>query len=347
MKKELFGTTKCCGKDVYLYTLENKNGLKAQVINYGAILVRMFVPDKTGKVEDVVLGYDNLEDYYSNGSFFGATIAPNANRIAGAAFTIDGVEYKLDANENGNNLHSHFDKATHKQFWDAEEIADNAVKFTVKMGDGELGFPGNKVLSLTYTLTDENELRLDYEGTSDKKTIINPTNHTYFNLAGHASGKILDHTLWLNASAYTPVVAGSIPTGEIAPVKGTPMDFTKAKRVGDEIEADFEQIKLGLGYDHNWVIDNYEEGKLQQIAEVHEPTTGRGMKVFSDLPGVQFYAGNCIADTTGKDGVTYSVRTGLCLETDYFPNSANEPSFPSAVYGPERPYKATTIYQFV
>ena len=344
MKKEVFGTTKE-GKEVFLYTLENKNGMKAQMIDYGAILVRLFVPDKNGETADVTLGYDKLEDYYTNGSFFGATIAPNANRIAGAKFTIDGETYQLAVNDGPNNLHSHFDLGTHKRVWNAEAVNDQAVRFSLKIGDGEMGFPGNKTFSITYTLTDENELRLDYHASTDKKTVLNPTNHAYFNLSGHDGGQIIDHTLWLKASHYTPVVQGAIPTGEIAPVAGTPLDFTKEKRIGDEIEADFEQLKLVSGYDHNFVLDDW-NGELQLVAKASDPKSGRSMKVYTDLPGIQFYAGNCIATTTGKEGVIYEVRDGFCLETDYFPNAANQENFVSCIYGPEKDYTATTVYQF-
>ena len=344
MKKEHFGVTKD-GKEATLYTLENKNGMKAQITDYGAILVRLFVPDKNGKAEDVTLGYDRLEDYFANGSFFGATIAPNANRIADAKFTIDGVTYQVDVNDGPNNLHSHLDLATHKRMWKAQP-GENTITFTIDLADGDMGFPGNKTFSITYTLTDDNELRLDYEASTDKKTILNPTNHAYFNLAGHNGGSIEDHTLWIKASHYTPVVPGAIPTGELAPVAGTPMDFTKEKRIGDEIEADFEQLKLVKGYDHNWAVDDC-DGSLQLIAELHEKNSGRTMKVFTTLPGVQFYAGNCIAETVGKEGAVYTVRTGLCLETDFFPNAVNEPSFKSPVFGPDEMYRSTTVYQFV
>lgn len=343
MKKEVFGRTKD-GKEAYLYTLENKNGMRAQVTDYGAILVRLFVPDKNGGLSDVTLGYDRLEDYFTNGSFFGATIAPNANRIANAEFTIDGETYQLDANDGPNNLHSHFDLGVHKRVWEVEE-GDGSVCFSLTLKDGEMGFPGNKHFSITYTLTDANELQLDYHASADKKTILNPTNHAYFNLAGHGGGRIEDHILWLKASHYTPVVAGAIPTGEIASVKNNPMDFTSPKRIGDEIEADYEQLKLVSGYDHNWVLDDW-NGELQLVAKVEEPVSGRSMKVFTTLPGIQFYAGNCITPTVGKEGVNYAERMGLCLETDYFPNAVNEPSFPSAVYGPEKDYTSTTIYQF-
>lgn len=343
MEKTLFGTT-TDGKEIYLYSLENKNGMKAQVINYGAILVNLFIPDKNNKLEDVVLGYDKLEDYYINGSNFGATIGPNANRIADASFVLEGVTYKLDINDGANNLHSHADLGYHKKVWEATE-GENSISFKLEAPDGEMGFPGNKIITVTYTLSDDNELAIHYHGTSDKNTIINMTNHTYFNLAGHGAGEISDHILTLNAGSYTPVVAGAIPTGEIAAVAGTPMDFTNPRRIGDDIDADFEQLKLTSGYDHNWVLDG-EEGTLRHIATVEEPGTGRIMKTYTDLPGVQFYAGNCIARETGKGNVIYDKRYGLCLETQYYPDTANRPSFPSAVFGPDRAYDTTTIYKF-
>lgn len=343
IEKSLFGKTGC-GKEIYLYSLENQKGMKAQVINYGAILVRLYVPDKNGKFEDIVLGYDKLEDYYGNSANFGATIGPNANRIANASFVLEGVTYKLDVNDGPNNLHSHANLGYHKKVWDAQE-ADNSIIFSLEAPDGEMGFPGNKKITVTYTLTEDNELRIHYHATSDKDTIINMTNHTYFNLAGHDAGEICDHVLTIHAGNYTPVVAGAIPTGEIAPVAGTPMDFTSPRRIGDRIDDNFEQLKLTGGYDHNWVLDG-KEGVLRHIATVEEPSTGRIMKTYTDLPGVQFYAGNFMVKETGKDGATYNRRYGLCLETQYYPDTANKPSFPSAVFGPDREYDTTTVYKF-
>ncbi len=343
MEKTVFGTMKD-GTEIYLYSIENSNGMKAEVINYGAILVNLYVPDKQGKIEDVVLGYDKLEDYYVNGANFGATIGPNANRIGNASFVLDGTEYKLDANDGKNNLHSHAGLGYHKKVWKAEE-SENGVVFLLEAADGEMGFPGNKKVEVSYSLTEENELKIHYHAVSDKRTIINMTNHTYFNLAGHDAGEIYDHILTLYASAYTPVAAGAIPTGEIAPVQGTPMDFTNPKRIGDEIDADFEQLKLMGGYDHNWVLDG-EAGTLRHIATVEEPVSGRIMKTYTDLPGVQFYAGNFMEKEAGKRGASYNYRYGLCLETQYYPDTANKPSFPSAVFGPDREYDTTTVYKF-
>ncbi|MGN0377306.1 MAG: aldose epimerase family protein [Suilimivivens sp.] len=342
--KEAFGITKC-GKQVSKYYISNSKGLKAGVINYGAILVNLFVPDRNGKAADVVLGYETLEPYFENGSCFGATIGPNANRIGGASFVLDGQKYQLDANDGVNNLHSHADLGYHKRVWDVEEGTDS-VTFSLTDEDGSMGFPGNKKVKVTYAVTEENELKIHYQAESDKNTIINMTNHTYFNLAGHSAGKIYDHKLQLLASAYTPVVAGAIPTGEIASVKGTPFDFLTGKKVGDDIGADNEQLKLVQGYDHNWVIDGA-DGTLREFATVSEETSGRVMKCYTDLPGVQFYAGNCIGETVGKDKTVYGPRSGMCLETQYYPDTANKPQFPSAVFGPDRKYDTTTVYKFL
>ena len=342
--KEKFGTTKC-GKDVYAYTLSNSKGMSARVINYGANLVNLLVPDADGKTEDVVLGFDTLEGYYGNGSFFGATIGPSANRIAGASFEIDGKQYQIDVNDGANNLHSHMEEGYHKHVWSAEEGSDS-VTFTLEGEDGEMGFPGNKKVSVTYSLSEANELKLHYHVEADANTIVNMTNHTYFNLSGHKAGNIEDHLLQINASHYTPVVAGAIPTGEIAPVEGTPLDFTKMKPIGQDINADCEQLKLVQGYDHNFVIDSA-DGTLREIAEVQDPKSGRKMKVFTDLPGVQFYAGNCIGVETGKENTTYEPRKGLCLETQYYPDNIHHPNFPQSVFGPDKVYDTVTIYQFV
>lgn len=342
--KEKFGVTKD-GKDVYAFTLSNANGMRARVISFGAVLVNLFVPDRNGNVEDVVLGFDSLEGYYGNGSFFGATIGPNANRIGGACFEIDGRTYHIDDNDGGNNLHSHREEGYHKRVWDAQEGVDS-VTFTLEGKDGEMGFPGNKKVSVTYCLSEDNALKLHYHATSDADTIINMTNHTYFNLAGHKAGKIEDHLLRLDASRYTPTVPGSIPTGEIAPVAGTPMDFTKAKPIGQEVNADMEQLKMAQGYDHNFVIDGA-DGTMREFAEVKDPKSGRIMKAFTDLPGVQFYAGNCIGEEKGKENAAYGPRMGFCLETQYYPDNIHHANFPAAVFGPGKEYDSTTVYQFM
>lgn len=345
MTKLEFGQTKT-GETAYLYELTNKNGMIAKVTDFGANLVSLYVPGKDGKVEDVVLGFDTVAGYEKNMSFFGAVIGPSANRIGNASFAIDGVEYKIAVNDGVNNLHSDILNGIHKRMWKAE-ASDSSVKFTIESADMDMGFPGNKVISLTYTLTDDNEIKLFYEASSDKNTIMNPTNHSYFNLSGAASGtNIEDNLLTLNASCYTPVVEGAIPTGEIAPVKGTVMDFTRATVIGERINDDFNQLILTKGYDHNYVIDGW-DGTVREIATVEDPKSGRVMKVYSDLPGVQFYAGNCIVPEEGKGGAMYGKRSGLCLETQFYPDTINQPNFPSCVFGPGKDYASTTIYKFM
>ena len=343
IKESVFGTY-TDGTKIKLFTLTNANGMSISVTDLGAVLVKAMVPDKSGSAADVVLGFDKVEDYLGNPSFFGAVIGPNANRIAGAAFEIDGHTYQLDVNDNENNLHSHKDRGYHKCVWTAT-TDDSGVTFALKDSDGNMGFPGNKSVSVCYTLTDENELKIHYHGTSDKKTILNLTNHTYFNLDGHDSGRVEDHELWLGASRYTPVVAGAIPTGEIAAVEGTPMDFTISKKVGKDIDEAFEQLELTGGYDHNWVIDDW-DGSLRHIATLKAPKSGRVMKTYTTLPGVQFYAGNFIDEQKGKEGARYSCRRGLCLETQYFPDSVHHSDFPSCVFGAGKEYDSETVYKF-
>ena len=334
------------GKEISLYTLSNSKGMKAEVTDLGAILVRVLVPDAAGKVDDLVLGFDNGESYYGNDSFFGTVIGPCANRTGGAEYTLDGVTYQLDKNDGANNLHTHKQLGFHKRLWNAE-MGENSVTFSLEDEDGHLGFPGNKKVSVTYSLSEENELALHYHATSDKKTILNLTNHSYFNLDGHGAGSIEEHELWLGASHFTPVVAGSIPTGEIRAVAGTPMDFTQPKKIGKDIREDYEQLLLTGGYDHNFVIDGW-DGTLRHIATVKGPKSGRTMKAYTTLPGVQFYAGNFIDEQQGKDAVTYGKRCGFALETQYFPDTIHHENFPSYVFGGEtgKEYDSVTVYQF-
>ena len=343
VEKSVFGKN-ADGREVMLYTLKNSKGMQVSLTDLGAIIVKLLVPDKAGNVEDVVLGFDKAEDYCKNPSFFSAVIGPNANRIGGAKFELDGVSYQLDVNDGPNNLHSHIDKGYHKLLWTAE-TTDNSVTFSLEDKDGNMGFPGNKKVQVTYSLSEDNALTLHYHGSSDKKTVMNFTNHTYFNLDGHNSGSIENHELQLNASCYTPVVAGAIPTGEIAPVAGTPMDFTSSKVIGKEINEDFEQLKLTSGYDHNWVIDGW-NGELKEFAVVKAPKSGRVMKAYTNLHGVQFYAGNCIAPQTGKGGASYNKRFGLCLETQYYPDTVHQPSFPPCIFGEGKDYDSVTVYRF-
>ena len=344
MQKRSFGKTKD-GKEVFLFSLENKNGVKAEVTNFGANLVNLFVPDKNGKAEDIVLGFDDVSGYEVNPSYFGAVIAPSANRIAGASFELNGESYTLKKNNGENNLHSDDELGSHKRVWDVTEL-ENGVMFSLKFADGEMGFPGNKEFKVTYSLDEENGLQIQYEASSDKDTIINPTNHSYFNLKGHKEGTIEDHRITLLASNYTPADEASIPYGEIASVEGTPMDLRQELIIGDKIDSDFEQLNFAVGYDHNWVTDDYSNA-VRKIATVKAPEDARVMEVYTDLPGVQFYAGNFIDPQDGKNGAFYNKRSGLCLETQCYPDSIHKPNFPSVVYGPGRDYKSTTIYKFV
>lgn len=330
--------------DIRLFTIENKNGMKVSVCEFGAVLTHLYIKGKDGKERDIVLGFDDVSGYERNSSFFGATVGPIANRTADARYTIDGTTYRLDGNDGANNLHTDFYRGFHKRLWNAE-YDDNSVKFTIEKKDMDLGIPGNMKVSVTYSLSDDNEISIHYNGVSDKKSVFNMTNHSYFNLNGHDSGKIEDEVLWLKASHYTPVVLGAIPTGEIAPVKGTVMDFTSPTRVGERIAADEEQLLLVRGYDHNFVVDGWDKTR-QLIAYVTDDKSGVKMEVFSDLPGVQFYAGNCIGWEVGKGNTEYGPRLALCLETQYYPNSLNQEGFPCPVFDAMQEYDTTTSYKF-
>ena len=335
------------GRDVILYTITNSKGMKAVVTNLGANLVQLWVPDAEGNIDDVVLGFDSVEEYYDNSCFFGATIGPNANRIGEASYEIDGINYEIDENDGPNNLHSHFELGYHKRMWDAETTEDSVI-FSI-YDPATLGFPGVKEITLTYTVTENNELKLHYYGTSDQPTIINLTNHTYFNLDGHNNGTIMGHEIKLNCAKYTPTIPGSIPTGEIADVAGTPMDLTSFRKVSEHIDDDYEQLVMAKGYDHNFCIDGY-DGTLRETATVKGEKSGRVMKVYTDLPGVQFYAGNCIKKLAGKAGASYGKRSGLCLETQYYPDTIHHDNFPSCIFGGEgedaRVYDTVTVYAF-
>lgn len=345
VSKRVFGHTSH-GEEVSLFRLENASGVAAEVIDFGAILVSLYVPDKNGKAEDIVLGFDTVAEYEINPSFFGSTIGRNANRIADARFTLNGVTYELARNDGPNNLHSEFNTCFNKKMFKAEILeADNAVKMTVFSPDGDQGFPGNMTASVTYRLTDAGELEIRYEAECDADTVYNPTNHSYFNLAGHASGSAMGHKLKLNAGHYTPTVPGSIPTGEIAPVAGTPFDFTQTHVIGERIDADNAQLAMAGGYDHNFVIDREGAG-LVETAVLSEENSGRHMTVYTDLPGVQFYAGNFIAPQNGKGGVKYGKRCGVCLETQFFPNAINDPGFASPILRKGERFVSVTKYVF-
>lgn len=346
--KTSFGNTDK-GEGVFLYTIENKNGMKASLTNYGAILTNLFVSDKNGTVVDVVHGYDNLEGYKENPSYFGATIGRNGNRIGDAQFEVNGITYKLDKNDGENNLHGGFD-GYNKRVWGVKlnEI-ENEVEFSLLSAAGDQGFPGNFNVTVAYQLTEDNAIKITYKGISDADTVANMTNHSYFNLAGHTNDSILDHVLWIKASKFVPVVDNAaIPTGEIWTVEGTPMDFTTPTAIGKEIETDYEQLKFTGGYDHNYAIEKDGKG-IEKIAEVEDPKTGRKMEVYTDLPGVQLYVGNFIGTNgkDGKEGVLYKTRSGLCLETQYFPDAINQPNFESPILKAGEEYNTTTIYKFL
>ena len=341
-----FGTLPS-GEEVQIYHLENKSGAFAEVLQFGAILVKLCVPDRDGRLTDVVLGYDDLAGYEVNGCFFGATIGRSGNRIAQSRFTLDGKEIVLTPNEGANNLHSGPD-GFEKKMWTASEISEdkNAVTFSRISPDGENGFPGEFNVSVTYEMTEENELRIVYGGVCDQTTIANMTNHSYFNLAGEGSGSAMDQYVTIHAEQYTPVGEGSIPLGENVAVEGTPMDFRKAHKNRDEIEADFEQLRITGGYDHNYVTDGYNKASIREIAEAWSEKTGIQMNVLTDCPCVQFYAANFVDQEHGKNGHVYNKREAFCLETQVEPNAVNVENFHSPILEAGERYYSETIYRF-
>jgi len=343
VKKEVFGKT-FDGKEVYLFTLENKNGMIVKIINYGGIINSIMVPDNQGKIEDVVLGYKNLDDYVSKGNptYFGCLVGRFANRIAKGKFKLDGIEYKLATNNQPNHLHGGL-KGFDKVIWDAKEQSDSissALELTYLSKDGEEGYPGNLKVKVVYTLTNDNELKLEYFAETDKATPINLTNHSYFNLSGDAKRDILDHEIKIDADKYTPINETLIPTGELKEVKGTPFDFREFKKIGKDLAATI------IGYDHNFVLNSKGPG-MHKIVEVIENQSKRKMEVFTDQIGVQFYTGNFLdGSLIGKEGKPYNKHFGFCLETQHFPDSPNQPNFPSCILKPGEKYNYTTIYKF-
>jgi aldose 1-epimerase len=343
-KREPFGTTPD-GKAVERFTLTNANGIELKAISYGGIITSLRVPDRTGKMDDIVLGFDKLDGYLKEPPFFGAIIGRYGNRIAKGQFALDGKTYKLATNNGVNHLHGGV-KGFDKVLWTVEPVGKNALAFSRVSADGEEGYPGNLRLRVTYTLTDRNELIVDYRASTDKATPVNLTQHSYFNLAGQASGDILGHQLTLHADRYTPVDDTLIPTGELAPVEGTPFDFRQSTAIGARINNDHPQLKAGKGYDHNWVLTRKGSG-LQPAARVVEPTTGRTMEISTTEPGIQFYSGNFLDGTlTGKGGAVYKHRTGFCLETQHFPDSPNQPKFPTTTLRPGGEYRSQTVFTF-
>jgi len=342
-----FGTLEDGGK-VTLYTLTNAAGAEAKIMNFGGTVVSLKVPDRQGKLRDVVLGYDDLAAYVKDKDFFGVIVGRYGNRIGAGKFTLDGKTYQLDINNGPNHLHG----GAHgffKKLWKAEPVKGKAgpgVKLTYVSKDGEEGYPGTVTLTVTYTLTPENGLRIDYLGTTDKPTIFNPTYHPYFNISGDPTHTILDEELTIDADKTTPVDAGLIPTGKLADVAGTPMDFRKATKIGARIDAKDEQLVFGKGYDHNWVLNHYTK-KVRKVLDLYDSTSGIVLQILTDQPGLQFYSGNFLNGTIhGKQGVAYQHRTGLVLEGQGFPDAPNHPSFPNAVLRPGQRYHQTTIYQF-
>lgn len=344
MCQTVFGVTKE-GKQITEYTLVNKNGMELSVLDLGATITSIKTKGKDNQVHDVILAYKNPEDYQNSTTYFGAVIGRNSNRINQARIELDGVSYQLEANDNENNLHSG-SKGFHAVIWKLEELSEQKIVFSYMSADGEQNFPGNMDVKVTYTLTDEDEVVIVYEATSDKTTVANLTNHAYFNLDGHASGRVEEQELEILASYYTPVIDGkAIPTGEVEKVSGTPMDFRKMKKIGEEINADFAQLKYTGGYDHNYVLDKA-DGTMQLAARAKAAKTGICMDVYTDCEGIQFYAGNFITENEGKDGAIYNVRHGFCLETQYFPNAINEKNFKAPILRPGEVYRSETKYSF-
>lgn len=347
IEKKLFGKISPSGS-VYLYTLTNKNGMKVEIINYGAIVVSLTAPDKNGKLEDVVLGFDNLQDYVKDNSFIGAIIGRCANRINKGKIALDGKEYQLTINDGENQLHGG-SKGFNKVLWDAVPIESDsaqALKLTYRSPDGDEGYPGNLDIEVIYTLSNRNELKINYKATTDKPTVVNLTNHSYFNLSGSPVNTILDEELQLDADDMTAVNEVLIPTGELLRVANTPFDFRSPHKIGERINEMNEQLKFGGGYDHNWVLNNY-NGSVRKVGELFEPNNGRLMEIYTDQPGMQFYSGNFMNGTLkGKKGIIYNYRSALCLEAQHFPNSPNQPNFPSVRLNPGEKYKQQTVYRF-
>jgi len=347
-----FGTLED-GTQAHLYTLENESGFRVDITDYGAVVVSIFAPDKDGKLADVSLGYDNVREYEENSPFFGAIVGRFGNRIAHGKFILDGIEYHLPLNDHPADISCSLHggpEGFYSKIWNVQpKIIDGnpSLEMHYMSRDGEQGYPGNLDLTVVYTVTPDNGLRIDYTMTTDKATPVNVTNHTYFNLEGEGSGSLItDHVLQLDASHITPVDEGLIPTGELMPVADTPFDFTKPHAIGERIDVEDQQLAYGGGYDHNWVIDS-ESGELRKVGELYEPDSGRVMSILTTEPGIQFYSGNFLNDSyVGRSDVPYLFRSGLCLETQHFPDSPNQPDFPSTILRPGEVYTSTTVYLF-
>lgn len=332
------------GKPTALYVLKNKKGAEACITNYGGRLVSLLVPDKAGKMTDVVLGYDHIARYVENpGTYYGTLIGRYGNRIAQGKFTLNETEYTLPQNDNGHCLHGG-PEGYHTRVWEAKQVNDQTLELTYLSPDGEAGFPGNLNIKVVYTLTDDNAIDIAYEATTDKPTVVNLTNHSFFNLSGTPNA-ITDHLISINAETYTPVDSLLIPTGEFAPVEGTPMDLRQLTAVGAHIDDDFDQLLKGKGYDHNWVLST--NGDINTLAaKVVSPQNGIVLEVYTSEPGIQFYSGNFMTEDKGKLGVVYNHRGALCLETQHYPDSPNQPNFPTTTVNPGDTYKSRCIYKF-
>ncbi|WP_181163624.1 aldose epimerase family protein [Pontibacter mangrovi] len=339
IQKSAFGTTPD-GVETSLYTLQNRHGLRVKITNYGAIVTSILTPDVQGKPGDVVLGFERLADYIPNGPYLGAVVGRYGNRIAHGRFTLDGQEYRLATNNGPNHLHGG-NEGFNTKVWQAEELPEeNALKLSYRSPDGEEGYPGNLEVTVVYALTDDNGLEIDYTATTDKATPVNLTNHSYFNLSAGKADSIRDHVIQLNATRYVPVDDSSIPTGELADVAGTVMDLRQPQRIGQNLD------QVPGGYDHTYVLGQ-QPGQMARAAEVYEPLSGRVLEVFTTQPGVQFYTGNFLdGSLTGKHGHTYTKHYGFCLETQHFPDSPNQPNFPSTILRPGQTYRQRTIYRF-
>ncbi len=345
VKESIFGVTKE-GKEARRYLLTGRNGMEVEVTNFGACILAIKIPDENGTQRDIMLGYDTLEEYEDNSCGFGAYIGRNANRIGGAKVTLDGVTYELENNNKGNNIHSGSNRSCY-QIYEAKYGQDDDsvyVEFQRMSPSMEQGFPGNLDQSIRYTLTARNELKITYHAVSDATTVINLTNHSYFNLGGHDSGDILDHELEIYADAFLLTDATLLPTGEIASVEGTPMDFRSMHTVGERIDDDYAPLRLAGGYDHNYNLPN--DGILKKAAWVRSPKTGISMEVWTDLCGMQLYTANFMNHKKGKSGVYYEKCAGICFETQFYPNSCNEPKFPSCVFEAGKPFDSVTIFKF-
>ncbi len=334
------------GKQVQLFTLRNDNGIVSQITNYGGRVVSLWIPDKNGKMEDIVLGYESIDDYLnSNEIYFGALIGRYGNRISKGRFSLNNTDYALAVNNGENHLHGG-KKGFNNVVWDAKQLNAHTLQLDYFSKDMEEGYPGNLSVKVIYTLTKNNELKIEYWATTDAPTHVNLTHHSFFNLHGAGNGSINDHILQINATHYTPVDEGLIPTGEILEVKGTPMDFTTATPIGKRVEDDFEQLKFGLGYDHNWVL-NPSGSELNFAAKITEPKSGRTIEVFTTEPGLQFYGGNFLnGSDIGKYGKKYEYRTAFCLETQHYPDSPNHENFPSTLLNPGEKYHSICMYRF-